>query len=228
MVPAIDKLVVFRIEHVNNLPYILEHGMHAHGHAGMNPNHIFIGNAQLTANRHEVAVRPSDIDFVIATHYGTLGEYVPFYFGPCSPMLYAIKTGSEGVVQRSQRDIVYVCCMFKDVVASGVQYAFTDGHAKMKLTEFYNLPANLNQLHWDTIYSRFWFNKEQDFDRSRRKQAEMLVHSHVPPDWIKAVVVYDQNVSTFAQAEIRRLNHQAVVRVNPPTPAYNHCGFYYP
>jgi hypothetical protein len=202
--------------------------MHSRGHANMNPNHVFIGNAQLTADRHEVPVRPIDVAPNEAAQYGSLGEYVPFYFGPCSPMLYAINAGSEGVVQRPQREIIYICCRFRTILGANWRYSFSDGHAKMKLTEFYTDPIHLDRLYWDTIYSRFWFNTESEFDRRRRKQAELLVHSHVPPEWIVAVVVYDQNMCTFAQREIQRLNHNAVVRVNPPTPHYNNCGFYYP
>jgi hypothetical protein len=227
-VPPLNQLFIFRIEHKANLPYILEHGMHIRGHAAINPNHVFIGNAQLTAVRHTIPVRPGDVTATLAQQYGDLGDYVPFYFGPCSPMLFAIKKGSEGVMPRPQHDIVYLCCRFNSVVNSGKRYAFTDGHAKMALTEFYSSPAHLANLHWDTIYSRFWFNTEAEFDRARRKQAEMLVHSHVPPEWIEAVVVYNDEVRTFAQAEIDRLNHPAAIRVHSPTLNYNNCPFYYP
>lgn len=219
--------MIFRIEHKDNLPYILKHGMHIRGHGQMNPDHIFIGNARITSDRHGKPVIPVDTDPAHALQFGHLGDYVPFYFGPRSPMLGAIITGSEGVVKRPQRDIIYLCCRFRTIIESGWRYAFTNGQAKMELTEFYCNPDSLSNLYWDTIYARMWFNTEAEFDRRRRKQAEMLVYSHVPPEWIEAIVVYDDEVRIFAQAEIDRLNHPAVIRVNPPTPNYNNCGFYF-
>jgi hypothetical protein len=227
-VPSLNQLFVFRIEHKDNLPYILEHGMHTSGHGQLNPNHIFIGNAKITADRHSRPVRPIDISPEQAQHYGNLGDYVPFYFGPRSPMLGAIMLGTEGVLQRPQKEIVYLCCRFRTVLEAGWQYAFTDGQAKMTITAFYHNPDSLNKLHWDTIYARQWFNTSEEFDRRRRKQAELLVHSHVPPSWIEAIVVYDDDVRTFAHVVVDRLNHPAVIRVNPSTPKLNNCGFYYP
>jgi hypothetical protein len=200
--------------------------MHAQGHPSMNPSRLFIGNAQLTADRHAWPVRPIDINTTLSSGYGTLGEYVPFYFGPRSPMLYVITKAKQGP-KRPQADIVYVGCKFLTVANSGTQFAFTDGHAKMKVTGFYTQPQNLDKLNWDVIYSPVWNNTEQEFDRTRQKQAEFLVHSYVPPEWIDVVVVHDNNVCTFAQGLIQAANHRATVRVNP-THAFDNCGFYYP
>ncbi|RZK28665.1 MAG: DUF4433 domain-containing protein, partial [Hymenobacter sp.] len=219
------NLMVFRIEHVDNLAHILQNGMFTKAHASVNPNHVFIGHAQLTATRDAWPVLPCDV--VSPDSYGTLGEYVPFYFGPRSPMLYVIKNGYQGVPQRSQRDIVYLCCRFRTIEESGVQFAFTDGHAKNSVTAFYGQPTNLDKLYWEAIYAGRWKNTEDDLDRERRKQAEMLVYNHVFPEWIEAVVVYDDAVRTFAQNIIQQTNHKAVVRVNP-WQAFNGCGFYYP
>ena len=226
MVPPLNTLLVFRIEHKDNLAYILEHGMHTRDHTQLNPDHVFIGHTQLTAERHEWPVEPCDIGQAEIGTYGTLGQYVPFYFGPRSPMLYVVKNGYNGVQMRPQRDIVYLCCHFATIAGSGQRYVFTNGHAKNKLTYYYSRPENLNQLHWDTIYSKFWKNTELEFDRERRKQAELLVPVHVPPDWIRAIVVHDDEMCTFAQDIVDRLNHQAKVKVNPAD-AYNGCGFYY-
>jgi len=223
--PSLSNLMVFRIEHIGNLEYILQNGMFTRAHATVNLGHIFIGHTQLTANRHDWPVNP--IDHTGLDSYGTLGDYVPFYFGPRSPMLYVIKNGYQGVTKRDQREIVYLCCRFRTIAESEVRFAFTDGHAKNEFTAFYSKTENLDKLHWETIYSRFWNNREEELDRERRKQAEMLVNNHVPPDWIEAIVVYDAEMCSFAETLIKQTNHNAKVRVNP-TEAYNNCGFYYP
>jgi hypothetical protein len=225
-VPSLSKLLVFRIEHIDNLPHILEHGMPTRGHPAMNPNHVFIGNKELTNVRHNWLVRPRELNGAAAAQYGTLGEYVPFYFGPKSPMLYMIVNGFKGVPKRPQSNIVYICCKVATIINSGVRFAFTDGHANKRFSHFYSDIKNLDTLSWSSVYAPQWENTESDFDHERKKQAEMLVHEHVPATWINAVVVYDEKARTFAQDVIDRLGHKAVVRVNP-TEAFDGCGFYY-
>lgn len=222
--PALHNLMVFRIEHIHNLEYILRHGMFTRAHAHVNPDHVFIGHAQLTEDRHEWPVIP--IDSQNSREYGTLGQYVPFYFGPRSPMLYVIQNGYNGVPKRHARDIVYLCCRVQTIAQAGVQFVFTDGHAKNKLTAFYSNLDNLSKLFWQSIYARKWKAVQDDLDRERRKQAEMLVPTHVPPHWIEAIVVYDEEMSTFAENLKNTTNHKAKVRINPST-AYDGCGFYF-
>ncbi|WP_372511865.1 DarT ssDNA thymidine ADP-ribosyltransferase family protein, partial [Frankia umida] len=59
---------------------------------------------------------------------GNLDEYVPFYFGPRSPMLLAYTRG--GVTGRTENPdhIVYFVTQAERVAAHGYQFAFTDGH----------------------------------------------------------------------------------------------------
>jgi hypothetical protein len=105
--------------------------MYHRGHANADPNYINIGDSDLIAQRHDypVGINPPG---------GALGEYVPFYFGPLSPMLLNIKTGYRGITQRPQRDIIYIACKVSDVVRHCPNWCFTDGHAKNKITTFYN------------------------------------------------------------------------------------------
>jgi hypothetical protein len=223
MTPPLHNLFVFRIEHIDNLEYILRHGMFTKAHAHVSSNHVFIGHTRLTADRDSLPVRPLDADE--PERFGTLGGYVPFYFGPRSPMLFVIKNGYQGVTKRNQREIVYLCCRYRTIEASGVPFVFTDGHAKKDITAFYSRTENLNKLFWEEIYAYRWNNEEFNLDRERRKQAEMLVPTHVPPEWIEALVVYDEGISTFAEPLIKQNNSKITVRVNP-VGAFG-CGFYY-
>jgi len=224
MTPPLHNLLVFRIEHIDNLEYILRHGMFTRAHAPVNPHHVFIGHAQLTDARNDWPVRP--IDAADPSQYGTLGHYVPFYFGPRSPMLYIIQKGFKDVPRRRPQEIVYLCCRFRTIAEAGVPFVFTDGHAKTVISAVYSKTENLNLLDWDTIYARNWSNRPDGFDRERRKQAELLVPVRVPPEWIEVIVVYDDGIRTFAENLIQQNNHKATVRVNPKD-AYNGCGFYY-
>jgi ssDNA thymidine ADP-ribosyltransferase, DarT len=83
------KALIFRIVHRDNVPWILDHGLHCRNSATFDADYVEIGNSDLIAkrNRHPVPCAPG----------GRLRDYVPFYFTPFSPMLYNIKTGWGGI-----------------------------------------------------------------------------------------------------------------------------------
>lgn len=176
--------LLFRIIHVDNLEYLLQNGMFTRGHIQADPNYINIGDSTLITQRqaHPVGIIPPG---------GFLGDYVPFYFGPLSPMLLNIKTGYRGVNKRPQTDIVYICCRFFNVIEKCQEWCFTDGHAKDRLTAFYNKEEHLNCVDWDIVWQRYWLPIEEDIDRMRRKQAEFLVKNLVPVECISGIIVYN-------------------------------------
>src|SRR5207302_9261358 len=96
--PLIDPAVarIFRITHINNIRWVLEHGLHCRNGASVDPNFVEIGNPDLISSRarRSVPVAPG----------GLLSDYIPFYFTPHSPMLYNIKTGMR-VARRPMSDI---------------------------------------------------------------------------------------------------------------------------
>ena len=61
----------------------------------------------------------------------TLDHYVPFYFTPCSPMLYNIRTGWNNVTQRSSKDLVFLVASLRSLATHGVPFVFSDRHAFM-------------------------------------------------------------------------------------------------
>lgn len=204
---------VFRIVHIDNVEYLLAHGMFTRTHAQADPNYINIGDSTLIAQRNDypVGINPPN---------GHLGEYVPFYFGPLSPMLLNIKTGYRGITQRPQADIVYIVCRVNTLVEHCDEWCFTDGHAKNSITEFYNDLDDLSEVDWGMVAERQWSNTEDDFDRMRRKQAEFLVKHHVPVNCISSIVVLNQARKDFVEEIINRLGLEIPVRVNPNNQFY--------
>ena len=95
-----DKALIFRITHRDNVPWILDNGLHSRNSGAVDPNFVQIGNPELIDKRQnrEVPIPPS----------GTLSDYVPFYFTPFSPMMYNIKTGYGGIRTRRNDEIVIV------------------------------------------------------------------------------------------------------------------------
>lgn len=204
---------VFRIVHIDNVEYLLRYGMFTRTHAQTDPNHINIGDSGLIAQRntYPVGINPPN---------GVLGDYVPFYFGPLSPMLLNIATGYRGITRRPQDEIAYIVCRVNTLIQNCAEWCFTDGHAKNAITEFYNDMNDLGKVDWDMLGQRQWSNTEEDFDRMRRKQAEFLVKHHVPVNCISSIVVLNEARKTFVEEIITRLDLAIPVRVNPNNQFY--------
>jgi hypothetical protein len=86
-----ENAYIFRITHNNNLPWILDNGLHCRNSHKQDPNFVNIGLVELIDKRKSwpVPVPPK----------GTLSDYVSFYFTPRSMMAYNIHTG-RNVQQR--------------------------------------------------------------------------------------------------------------------------------
>jgi hypothetical protein len=203
-----DKVWLYRIVHLENVSYILNNGLYTKSHADADPNYINIGDNKLIQQRNDypVGVNPPN---------GVLGNYVPFYFGPLSPMLLNIKTGHRGITQRHQEDIVYICCNLKAIISDCAEWCFTDGHAKDALTTFYNHIENLDNVDFNLVKERYWSNTEDYTDKMRKKQAEFLVKSSVPVSCIQNIVVYNEKTSLVIQQLVDSLQLNIKVWVNP-------------
>lgn len=208
-----DIVKVFRIVHVDNVEYLLRHGLFTRTHQQADPNYINIGDTGLIGQRN---------DYPVATNppNGVLGDYIPFYFGPLSPMLLNIKTGFRGITKRPQKDIVYIVCRVNTIVEHCEEWCFTDGHAKNKLTDFYTNLDDLKEVDWDVVFLGQWHNTEDDLDRMRRKQAEFLVKHHVPVGCISGIAVFDASQKTFIETILNRLDLIIPVIVNPNNQFY--------
>jgi len=79
-----------------------------------------------------------------------------------------------------QRPILHLAGNAEEAVAGGLACAFTDGHADMGFTEFYEDLRDLDKMDWAVMGERYWRDTVEDPDRSRRRQAEFLVHRFYP------------------------------------------------
>lgn len=132
-----EKGLIFRITHRDNIRWILQNGLHCQSSGTADPNFVAIGNPELISVRRyrEVDIPPG----------GTLGDYVPFYFTPCSPMLLNITTGYRGIRQRSKEDIVVLVSSLAALQSNGVQYVYTDRHAYLQAATFFDDPTRLGR-----------------------------------------------------------------------------------
>lgn len=201
-----ETIWLYRIVHIDNLEYLLQHGMFHPEHSKADPNYINIGDSELIIKRNDYPVG-------IVPPGETLGRYVPFYFGPLSPMLLNIKTGFRGITRRPQSDIVYIVCKATDIVEKCKEWCFTDGHAKTSITEFYNNMDDIGEVDWDIVGERYWHNTEEDFDKMRRKQAEFLVKTKVPVSCFAGIGVYNEEKRILVQEIVDNLDLDIPVRI---------------
>ena len=101
--------------------------------------------------------------------------------------------------------MVYIVCRIKDIVAQCPVWCFTDGHAKNKLTEFYNDIKDLIHVDWEIVSTQFWGNDEANMDRMRRKQAEFLVKDCVPVSCVARIIVKTADREAYVKTILSRL-----------------------
>ena len=144
---------------------------------------------------------------------GVLADYVPFYFGNRSPMLYSIHRGNVVGYAGGQTEVIYLVSSVERVVAGNRAWCFTDGHAVEAMSEFLTDTEHLNKIDWGAIRAQSWYNTPEDPDRKRRKQAEFLIHSSVPWTWIHRIGVVDQGRSQRVREIIAEAPHQPEVTI---------------
>ncbi|MEO0017994.1 MAG: hypothetical protein RLZZ522_1277 [Verrucomicrobiota bacterium] len=143
-----EKALIFRIVHVANVPWILDHGLHCRNSPEQDPGFVNIGSADLTdkRSRRAVPVPPG----------GVLSDYVPFYFTPFSIMMFNVKTGWGGITRREHRDIVIFVSSIHRVRELGLPFIFTNQHAYPVETEFFNRVEDLDRIDWPLLQSRIF------------------------------------------------------------------------
>ena len=104
---APKKIWLYRIIHIDNLAHILHNGIHTGGSLDFDPNYKNIGDPSLINHRKNIIAQDPP--------GGSLSDYIPFYFGPRSPMLYQIAKGYEDIPKHPQENIVYLITSFEEV-----------------------------------------------------------------------------------------------------------------
>lgn len=173
----------FRITHIDNIPHIDKYGLARADSPSRNPDYVPIGDTVVIGVRGNRDVKGYK-----------LNEYIPFYLGPRSPMLYVIQHGYNGVKRIEPEKIVYCIIRLADISDSDKQCVFTDGHALSALTNFYTkerLKAIDSIINYDDVYSSRW-DSDTDLDLKRRKEAELLIKDDLEPQYICGYVVYNE------------------------------------
>lgn len=174
---------IYRLTHIDNLPLLLRR-LHLHA-PNFAPEDGFVYRTI-----HNIDIQKSRrVRRLSCGPGGVLHDYVPFYFGVCSPMLLKLHTGQVAGYTEGQDPLIYLVSTAEGIRDAGIGYVFSDGHGIAAFTSWYADLADLNKVDWEIVRARYWSDTEDDLDRKRRKQAEFLVHRACPWSLIRGVAV---------------------------------------
>lgn len=198
---------LYRLIHIENLPRILNQG-------GMcTPNSFLKGsrdyraihNMDIQKIRHQ---RP-----IPCGPRETVHDYVAFYFGPRSPMLFQLHTGRVENYNEGQEPLIYAVSTVETIIDAGLEFVFSDGHGIAAFTQWFERFDDLDKVDWDMVYADYWADRVDDMDRQRRKQAEFLVHRFCPWDVINLIGVFNDNAKRKVERILERHRSSMAVEV---------------
>lgn len=193
---------IYHFTHIDNLSALINTGAILCKNEMTNRNSSYKSSAldsvQQQRQLHPVPVSPN----------GTIHDYVPFYFNSLSPMLYTIKKGNiDGV---KMQDLVFFKSTVQAVEAGGCKFAFTDGHATMVLSDYYNDLADLNKVPWDVVNAEHWNNF---LDGRRLRQSEFLVYEKFDWNLVDMIGVYNDDMLNRVTTLISLLQYKPSIDI---------------
>ncbi len=195
-------VLIYHITDVANLPGILAEGGLRSDVAMAQLNPMVIGYTDIKARRmKQTCVACCDGRFV--------GEFVPFYYCPRSPMLYSINRGNTGLPAGCQRSIVHLVSTVAVGIGLNRAWAISNGNAGASHTSFFADVKALTGLDWAAIRATVWRGK------TSQKMAEFLVSDFFPWTGFHAVGCHNSGVAKQVQDLLNSQHHRPAVTVEP-------------
>lgn len=202
---------------MENIPHMLEHGITHKNSPNANPHFKPIGDSSLIDYRKNKTVIISDgkVGFD-TTNTIVLGDYIPFYFGLRTPMLYVVQKGGNFVPHPTPAEnIVYCVSSVQRIIDEKLTFFFSDGHATNGLSKFYS-KAKVSDIKdlidFEAANAKYW-KDENDLDLKRRKEAEFLVKEDIPASCILGFACYnDQAKDNLLKMDI--LKKRIIIKPN--------------
>jgi len=184
----LSKVLLYHITSVHNLPGIIRDG-------------VLYSDAEMVGRGHSVSgysnIKQRRLTQIRVDSCGGryVGEFVPFYYCPRSPMLYTLNQGNvPGKPAGCQREIVHLVTSVDRMIALGQRWAISNGNAGSFVADFSSELDALDTLKWEIINSNQWGGTRIHF-----KQAEFLVADRVPWSSIRGVGCYNSEVASMAK-----------------------------
>jgi hypothetical protein len=195
------KVHIYHITNVANLPDILAgEGLHSDAAMAKRQPNVIIGYDHIKLRRLQKIPVP-------CCQWRYVGEFVPFYFCPRSPMLFTVNKGNTGHTSGCQKDIVHLVSTVAAGIATGKAWAVSSGNAGAFHTTYSAKIEALDTLDWEAIRATQWQGKQH------QKMAEFLVADFFP--WSGFQGIGCQNSVTAAKVReiLTGAKHQPPVEV---------------
>jgi len=196
-----EETWIYHITDITNLPKIIAAGELVSDAilAKQSTEHTVIGYSNIKLRRlTQITVSPSE-RFV--------GEFVPFYYCPRSPMLLTINSGNTGRPKGCQKTIVHLVSRVKHGIELGRDWAISDINAGIPYVGFYRDVNALDKLNWDAIRANYWKEVVDE------KMAEFLVEDRFPWGSIIGIACYDDEIKGKVEGLLEGSDHQPMVIV---------------
>lgn len=196
------QILIYHITDVGNLPNILTN-------AGLHSDAVMAQRNPTVLGYNHIKQRRLTRIRVPCCNNRFVGEFVPFYFCPRSPMLYTVNQGATGLPPGCQESVLHLVSNVDAAVALGHDWAISDGNAGAFHTSFYANLGALNGLDWAAIHARGWRG------RTHEKSAEFLVADFVPWNSVQQIGCHNDKVAQQVKCMIQNHSHQPSVDVQP-------------
>ncbi len=164
---ALENTLIYHITDVANLNGILDAG-------GLNCDRSMLSSHPEVIGYEHIKKRRMEEIQVDCCPGRFVGDFVPFYYCPRSPMLYVLNKGNTGKSIGSQQTVIHLVSTVAQVMVAVENWAISDGNAGALHTSFYKDLDVLKSLNWASIRATDWRGK------THQKSAEFLALDHVP------------------------------------------------
>lgn len=197
------KTLIYHITDVENLAGIIgEGGLYSDAVMVKRTPEVIIGYDHIKKRRLKEIPVP-------CCGWRRVGEFVPFYFCPRSPMLFTINKGNTGRPAGCQKTIVHLVSSMQAGIEAGKQWAVSSGNAGAFHTTFKASLDALDALDWEAIRATQWQGQQH------QKMAEFLVAEFFP--WTEVLEIGCNHTSTLTRVRelIAASHHQPPTTLKP-------------
>ncbi len=196
-----EKVLIYHITDVANLPGILaEEGLHSDAMMAKRTPEVVIGYDHIKKRRLKEIPVP-------CCGWRYVGEFVPFYFCPRSPMLFTINKGNTGRPAGCQRTVVHLVSTMAAGIGTGKAWAVSSGNAGAFHTTYSAKAEALDGLDWPAIRAVQWQGKQH------QKMAEFLVADFFPWAAIQEIGCHNLTVAGRVREILATAAHRPTVGV---------------
>ena len=202
-------MLIYRIAHIDNLEYILQQGcLVSPNHINADRNYTKIGNNSVIERRSKkVILEVGNLSF---------RDYVAFYFGPRSIMLFNIKTGYN-VPQIPQNEIIYFTYDVDRIIADGYDFFFTDGNgANIPITKVFTDLNDLSKVDMKIACTKDFSPQacKVDPDLKRKKHAEFHLKDQLTFNDLHNISVYNVGAETMVKKLLAKYGSMLAVQID--------------